>query len=81
MENEKQIEELQDTLSVLLNGLSSSSLNLDNYYMFEDIIFNKHFDLAVDLLTDNKVVMSESDRLALLFIFNNALVSYNSLIK
>ncbi len=82
MNNEKKIEELQIVCSRLLCGLNTDSLTLEYYYIFEDMIFNKDFELAYNLLIDKgHDGMGEINHKALLFVFENALREYKKLLK
>lgn len=81
MKNEQKIEELQIVIGRLLCGLNADSLNLEWYYFFEDAIANKDFTFTCDLLKEkDHSGMSEINRLALLFIFENASRSYRDII-
>ncbi len=81
MNNEKKIEELQSVCSTLLGALNAISVDLKVLYVFEDMIYNNHFDLAVDVLKSNEFSMSNEDKDALIFVFENASREYKLLLK
>lgn len=81
MKNNAEIEKLQRACSTLNQGLNAVSIDLDTYLMFEDMIFNNHYDLAIETLKDKGLKISNEDRIALLFVFSNALAAYNQLIR
>jgi len=78
--NNAEIEKLQYTVSNLVEGLSANNMDVEHYYLFEDMIFNKQYDLAVDLLKNGIPGLSNGNQLSLLFIFENALAAHHKLI-
>jgi len=74
-----EIENLKYTVSTLVNGLNAVSLGLEDYFVIEDIIFNEHFDIAVETINSMSSI-SHRDKLALIYIFNHAFNDYKSLI-
>ncbi len=79
--NEGKIEELQNAVSNLVHGLNATSLDLKVLYAFEDMIYNNHFDLALDALKDDVYFMSNEDKNSLIFVFKNASREYKVLSK
>lgn len=82
MTNEQKIEELQIVIGRLLCVLNADSLKLEWYYIFEDMVANKDFTFACDLLkSKDSTGIDEVNKKALLFIFENASNVYKTLSK
>lgn len=76
--NYDEIEKLKFAISNLVSGLNAVSIDLDDYLIIEDLIFNEHFDIAVDTIIKLPNVSNE-DKLSLTYIFNHASEDYAKL--
>jgi len=76
IEKRSEIENLKYTVSTLVNGLNAVSLSLDDYFLFEDIIYNEQFEVAGAII-NGLASISHKDKLALTYIFNHAANDYS----
>jgi len=68
-----ELEKKKFAISTILNGINAVSMKLDEYYLFEDFVFNNDFKGALEVLKDKNLPLLDCDRVALTFVFESAL--------